>query len=274
MKLRVLMLLGLCFVAPAQAGLFADDDARKQIQQLEARLRTLEDAAKQQVKSMLDLQSQIEALNSEIRKLRGQNEEIAHGLQAAEKRQKDFYVDLDTRLRRIESAEEAAAKEATLKEAAAKEAALKEVAAKESPAASTVTAVVDVPADPTDPAPENRAFETAYGLFKSGNHVNAIKAFQEFRDRHPDSAHTGNANYWLGKSQIALKDYKGALDSYQRLLNAFPDTPKAADALYGIAVSQRGLKRSAAARKTLQQIIAKYPASEAASKAKKLLAAK
>ncbi len=279
MKLRVLMLLGLCFVAPAQAGLFADDDARKQIQQLEARLRALDDDAKLKVKSMLDLQSQIEALNSEIRKLRGQNEEIAHGLQAAEKRQKDFYVDLDTRLRRIESAEEAAAKEATLKEAAAKEAALKEVAAKEvaakeSLAASAVTAVVDVPADPTDPAPENRAFETAYGLFKSGNHVNAIKAFQEFRDRHPDSAHTGNANYWLGKSQIALKDYKGALDSYQRLLNAFPDTPKAADALYGIAVSQRGLKRSAAARKTLQQIIAKYPASEAASKAKKLLAAK
>ncbi len=269
MKLRVLMLLGLCFVAPAQAGLFADDDARKQIQQLEARLRVLEDTAKQQVKSMLDLQSQIEALNSEIRKLRGQNEEIAHGLQAAEKRQKDFYVDLDTRLRRFESAEEAA-KEAAAKEAV-KQAAAKE-AAKEVVPASAVLPVAAIPADPSDPAPENRAFESAYGLFKGGNHANAAKAFQEFLNQYPDSAHVANANYWLGKSQFALKDYNGALTTYQRLLNDFPHTPKAADALFGIAACQRGLKRSVVARKTLQQLVAKYPASEAASKAKKLLA--
>jgi len=39
---------------------------------------------------MLDLQGQIEALNGELRKLRGQNEELAHGLQDAEKREKDF----------------------------------------------------------------------------------------------------------------------------------------------------------------------------------------
>jgi TolA-binding protein len=34
------------------------------------------------------------------------------------------------------------------------------------------------------------------------------------------------------------------------------------------------LKQAAAAKKTLKQLIAKYPASEAAAKAKKLLAAK
>ena len=258
------MLLGLCFVAPANAGLFADDDARKQIQQLEARVRVLEDTAKQQVKSMLDLQSQIEALNSEIRKLRGQNEEIAHGLQDAEKRQKDFYVDLDTRVRHFESAEEVA------REAAAKEAAAKESAAREAVPAS---AAPTTPADPSDPAPENRAFEAAYGLFKGGNHANAAKAFQEFLNTYPDSVHVPNANYWLGRSQFALKDYKSALTTYQGLLKDFPDAPKAADALYGIAACQRGLKRPVASRKTLKQLIAKYPASEAAAKAKKLLPA-
>lgn len=256
LKLRALMLLGLCFVAPAQAGLFADDDARKQIEQLEARVHVLEDAAKQQVKSMLDLQSQIEALNSEIRKLRGQNEEIAHGLQDAEKRQKDFYVDLDTRLRHFESAEEAA----------------KEAAAKEAVPASSASPVATIPADPSDPAPENRAFEAAYGLFKGGNHANAVKAFQEFIKKYPNSAHVPNAHFWLGKSRFALKDYKGALITYQGLLRDFPDASKAADALFGIAACQRGLKRSVAARKTLKQLIAKYPASEAAAKAKKLLA--
>ena len=246
------MLLGLGFVAPAQAGIFADNEARDQIQQLEARIRTLEDAGRQQVKSLLDLQSQIEALNSEIRKLRGQNEETAHGLQDAEKRQKDFYVDLDTRVRHFESAAEAATKEAV----------------------PPPTPVAAIPADPTDPAVENRAFEAAYGLFKSGNHANAVQAFQEFLSAYPDSVHIPNAHYWMGKSKFSLKDYKGALLSYQTLLNDFPGTPKAADALFGIAGCQRGLKQPVASLKTLKQLIARYPASEAAIKAKKLLAAK
>jgi len=250
----LLLLLSLCFAIPAQAGLLEDDEARNQIQQLEKRVLKLEDAVKQQTQSMLDLQSQIEALNTEIRKLRGQNEETTHGLQDAEKRQKDFYVDLDTRLRHFESAEEAA------KEAAA-------AAAVAKPPVATVSA------DPSDPGPENRAFESAYGLFKSGSQANAVKAFQEFLKKYPDSVHVPNANYWLGNAQFALKDYKGALDTYQGMLKDFPETPKSADVLYGIALCQQGLKRSISARKTLKQLVAKYPTSEAAAKAKKLLAA-
>lgn len=272
--LRVLMLLGLCIAVPAKAGLFADDDARKQIQevrqqlqdarqqiqQLEARVRVLEASATQDVKSMMDLQGQIEALNREIRKLRGQNEEIAHGLQDAEKRQKDFYVDLDTRMRHFESAEEAAKE-------AAKE------AVKETAAASAVPPAPPIPADPSDPAPENRAFEAAYGLHKGGNHADAARALQEFLKKFPGSAHVPNANYWLGKSQFALKDYKAAMVAYQIVAEDYPGAPKAADALLGIANCQRALNQPKSARKTLKQLIAKYPSSEAAAKAKKLLAA-
>jgi tol-pal system protein YbgF len=260
--LRVLMLLGLCVAVPAKAGIFADDDAREQIRKLEARVRVLEDTSKQQVKSMLDLQSQIEALNGEIRKLRGQNEEIAHGLQDAEKRQKDFYVDLDTRVRHFESAEEAAAKETAAKEAAAKQVG----------PASAVAPAATVPAKPSDSALDNRSFKSAFALFKDGKYENAAKAFQEFLKKYPDSTLAPNASYWLGRSQFALKNYKSALTAYQGLLKDFPDTTKAADALFGIAACQRGLKRSVAARKTLKQLIAKYPDSEAAAKAKKLLA--
>lgn len=254
LKQRALFLLGLCLVIPAQAGLLEDDEARKQIQQLETRVLKLEDAVKQQTRSMLDMQSRIDALNTEIRNLRGQNEEAAHGLQDAEKRQKDFYVDLDTRLRHFESAEEAA------KEAA------KEAAAVKAP-------VAPVPADPSDPVPEDRAFEAGYGLFKAGSYANAVRAFQDFIRRFPDSVRVSDAHYWLGSAQLAMKDYKNALDTYQGYLNDFPETTRSANVMYGIAACQQGLKRSIAARKTLKKLIAKYPASEAAAKAKKLLAA-
>jgi tol-pal system protein YbgF len=253
LKLHALLLLGLCFVIPAQAGLLEDDDARKQIQQVEARVVKLEDAVKQQTKSMMDLQSQIDALNTLIRNLRGQNEEINHGLQDAEKRQKDFYVDLDTRLRHFESAEEAA------KEAAA--------------AAAAAAAKVPVSTDPSDPVPEDRAYEAAYGLYKSGNKANAAKAFQDFIRKYPDSVHVPDANYWLGNAQLAMKDYKSALITYQGFLKENPESSKSPEVMFGIAGCQQGLKRPVAAHKTLKQLIAKYPSSEAAAKARKMLAA-
>ena len=259
---RILMLLSLLVATSAHAGLFSDDEARKQVQQLEGRVQKieqeleqkleqklgqkLEENNKQQTRSMLDLQGQIDALNTELRKLRGLNEELSRGLQDAEKREKDFYVDLDTRLRHFESKEEAVSASAALPVAAA-------------------------PVDPSDPAPENRAFEAAYGLFKSGNHENAVKAFQEFLNKYPDSVHVANANYWLGNAQFALKDYKNALDTYQGLLKAFPGTPKAAEVLFSIAGCQQEMKQHTAAQKTLKQLVAKYPDSESADKAKKLI---
>ena len=255
LKQQVLLLLALCVAAPAQAGLFSDDEARKQIQQLEARMLKLEESALKlecdtvrQNNSLMDLQGQIEALNREIRNLRGQNEELARGLQDAEKREKDFYVDLDTRLRHFEAKEEAAAAAADLSAA-------------------------DTLADPFDPALENRAFEVAYGLFRDGKFADAAASFQEFINKYPESVHIPNANYWMGGAQFALNDYKGALDTYQGLIKAFPGTPKAADVLFSIAECQRELEQGAAAQKTLKQLVAKYPDSEAAAKARNLIAA-
>jgi len=255
------MLVGWCIAAPAQAGLFADDDARKQIHLLEARVLKLEESLNRQTKSMLDLQGQIDALNSEIRKLRGQNEELAHGLQDAEKRSKDFYVDLDSRLRHFESAEEAARVAA-------------EKAAKESASANVSTPAAPISVDPSDPAAENRALESAYALFKGGSNTNAVKAFQEFLNKYPDSVHVPNAKFWLGDSLYKLKDYKGALKVYQDLLQSSPGSPRAADVMFSIAVCQRELKQVLTAKKTLKILVSTYPASAAAVEAKKLLAVK
>lgn len=264
MKLRVLLLagLGLVFVAQAHAGLFNDDEARQQIQQVGARVSSLEETArkqeetnsqqaetdKQQVRGMVDMQSQIENLNTELRDLRGQNEELAHNLQDADKRQKDFYIDLDTRLRHFETAEAAAPP----------------------PTAQPVAASGVASAD--DPAAANRAYEAAYALFKAGKHQDAIGAFQEFLKKFPESVYAPNAYYELGAAYFVLNDYKHALDNYQVLARKYAYSPKAPEAMLGIADCQQGLKKGVVARKVLKQLIAKYPESEAASEAKKRLA--
>ncbi len=243
---RVLILLGLCFAVPAQAGLFSDDDARKNIQQVEARVFKLEEQDKQQTQAILDLQGQIETLNGVIRQLRGQNEETTHGLQDAEKREKDFYVDLDTRLRHLESAEAA-------------------------PKPADTTQAGDA-AGSDDPAPQDRAIEAAYGLVKAGKNADAAAALQDFLKKYPDSVHVPNAIYWLGNAQYALNDYKNALITYRALIKSFPDSNKAPDAMFNIAGCQEALKAVSQAKATLKLVISRYPDSAAAVKAKKQIA--
>ena len=297
MKLRTLLWAGLCFAGgQANAGLFNDDEARHQIQQVEARVSKLEETgrqqtetigqqietsrqltetnrqltetsrqlteastqltetSRQQTRSMLDLQAQIEAQNAELRSLRGQNEELVHNLQDAEKRQKDFYIDLDTRLRHFESIEAANA-----------------AAPPPPPPPPDKTTDAGLAAD--DPALENRAYEAAHSLFKAGNHQKAITAFQELLKKFPESVYVPNANHEMGNAYFALKDYKNALTSYQVLVNKYSFSPKVPDAMLSIAYCQQELKDVASAKITLKQIIAKYPGSETADKAKERLTA-
>lgn len=127
MKFPVLLFAGWSAfaVCGANAALLSDDEAHNQIRQLLGRVAILEGTGKQQTEmirqqtetikqltkqqagQIRELQKQIEAQNMELRRLRGQNEELTHALQGAEKRQKDIYIDLDSRLRHFEKSEEA-----------------------------------------------------------------------------------------------------------------------------------------------------------------------
>jgi tol-pal system protein YbgF len=249
-RLQLFILSVLLFTtAPASAGLFNDDKARNDIEQLKARLDTaeaslakVEAAYQRQTSALLDLQIAIDAQNTELRKLRGQNEEFTHALQDTEKRQKDFYVDLDGRLRRFEAGDVATANKAS--------------GAK----------------DKTDDlVTENRALEAALGFYKAERYQNAASAFQEFLNNYPQSAHVANIRYWMGNSYFMLKDYKSSLENYQILVSKFDTHPKVAEAFLIIADCQELLNNKEAARATLKQVMAKFPDSEAAGKAKKHL---
>ena len=52
---------------------------------------------------VIQLMNQVETLQAELNRLRGQLEVLSNGLENAQKRQRDMYLDLDTRLRRIEA---------------------------------------------------------------------------------------------------------------------------------------------------------------------------
>lgn len=254
MKRALLLLAASVLAGQAHAGLFADEATTKRIKELEGRVSLLEDASKQRSQAMMGMQAQIDALNDAVRKLQGQNEELQHDLQDAEKRQKDFYIDLDTRLRRIESGGGAAAAGSGVSEAQPGG----------QPASGAPVAI--------DPVAESRDFDAAYALYKADKLQPSVKAFTAFLTKYPGSTLAPNAYYRMGVAYYGLKDYKNAINSYVTAANKFPASATAPNALFGAAICYQESGDMDSAKKTLSQIIAKYPNSPITPRAKKRLA--
>jgi tol-pal system protein YbgF len=263
--MRLAVFLVACAVAlPASAQLFDDNEARRRIellrQQVEANKKSTEErllkaeAAAQDATeraadrgAMLELANQIETLRGEIAKMRGQLEVLAHTAETAEARQKQLYLDIDTRLRKLEQAREQPAAAPTEKPPAQAEA---------------------------DPSPgEAKAYQAALDQFKLGNYTLAVAAMQGFLVTYPSSSLAANAQYWIGMAHSGQRDYKSAIAAQRKLLAAWPDSPKAPDAMLSIASAQETMGDRKSAQQTLQELIAKYPASSSAASAKQRLAA-
>ena len=253
----------------AHAGLFDDDEARKRIEDMRAaqekgaketgdRLARIEESIRNI--GVVELLRQIETLNAEIARLRGANEVLANQVEQVQKRQRDFYLDLDSRLKRVEGVPAA-------QPAGAPDAAAPAVAAADPAAAAPK------PPSKEEQAREVKAYDAASGLFRRNDFASAAEACRAFLKDFPQSALAPNATYWIGICQAALKDYKGALATQEGLISRFPQSPKAPDALLAIAAMQAEQGDQGSARNTLEDIIARYPASEAAGKARTRLAA-
>ncbi|MDP1652805.1 MAG: tol-pal system protein YbgF [Rhodocyclaceae bacterium] len=236
----LLLCLALALPVPTWAGMFDDEEARKQIKDLRAELTQSVDTLRQRVegvsKNQLDFANQIEALRSDVARLTGQIEVLTNSLEAAHKRQRDFYVDLDNRLRKLEAAGTAAPQE---------------------------------PAAPkTDPQAEMRDYEAALGQFRAAKFKEAQAAFEGFIVAYPKAALLPNAHYWLGSSLYQQKQFGKAAETYGKVATTWPTDPKAPDALLARANAQIEARDEKAAIQTLQTLIEKYPTSPAVETAR------
>jgi tol-pal system protein YbgF len=241
----------------AHAALFDDEEARRQIVQLrnqvESRQKSIEerlssiDARLAQMDSSgqnraVDFAQLIDSLKQDVAKLRGQIEVLANQTEILERRQKDLYVDLDNRLRRLEQTQLQLQDKLSQGERSS--------------------------------ASEKQAYEAALNQFKLGNYQLAISSFQNFMNNFSSSELVPSAQYWTGNAHYAMRDYKSAIAAQQKVVKLWPENSKAPDALLNIASSQSELGQSNAARETLRGLVKKYPSSSAAEQAKQRLARK
>lgn len=237
----------LALAGAAQAQLFGgDSEARRRVeevrtevllslQRIEERMKALE-ATSIERRAIIDLAGQIEALRADLAKQRGQIEVMLHQMEVAEKRQKDLYVDIDTRLRKLEQgAEQQAARP---------------------------------PANSGPSEEEKRAYESALNQFKVGNYSAAIDLLAQLLAKYPNGKLAPNAQYWIGMGYSGRRDYRNAIAALQKVIQQWPLDPKAADAMLSVASAQEAMGDMKSAQATLQDVLAKYPGSTASDQAR------
>lgn len=227
----------------ASAGILDDDEARKAILDLRAKVDAMARDlnaridAKADKTVTLDMLNQHEQTMQEIARLRGQIEVLANDIATAQKNQKDLYADLDGRIKKLEPRQE----------------------------------TVDGQAVQVLPN-EKATYDAAFAQFQSGDYKAAGAALQDFVRRFPASPYAANAQYWLGNAFYAQKDYKNAIAAQEAVVANYGTSPKAPDAMLNIASSYTEMNDKKAAKKALQQLVSKYPGTSAAQTAKDRLA--
>ncbi|MBI5899383.1 MAG: tol-pal system protein YbgF [Rhodocyclales bacterium] len=236
--LRVALLVAATLSLPAGAGVFDDDEARARIETLKGEYAELAKRVELINRNQVDFANQIEAVKAELAKLRGQIEVLGYELEATQKRQKDFYVDLDNRVRKLETAPPPEAK----------------------PEAPKV-----------DTAQETRDYEAALASLKALKYKEAGAAFLTFIQAYPNGTLAASAHYWGGYAHAQARDHATAADLFGKFAAGWPNDERAAGALESRVASLEALKNAKAVRATLELLADKYPATDAGKRAKQRL---
>ena len=237
------LLLALMLPLQASAGLLDDDEARRAILELRAKVDnitrdlTARLDAKSDKTATLDMLNHQEQMLAEIAKLRGQIEVLANEVTKAQNSQRTLYADLDARIKKLEPRQE----------------------------------TIDGETAQVLPS-EKQAYDSAMQVFQSGDYKRAAAALQDFVRRYPESAYASNAQYWLGNAYYAQRDYKNAIAAQEVVTTTYANSAKAPDAMLNIATSYAELKDKVKAKKTLQTLVSKFPGTPAAQSAKDRLA--
>lgn len=260
---------------------------------MEKRLENIERLL--QSNALLDMLQQIELLQQEVAKLRGEIEVNNHVLDQMKNRQRDLYADIDQRLQSIESPVvghqpptakttdrdppletlgqiEIVSPPQKQNQTQAKTAALTLEGTQELQAETTDVAVTTTTTE-TTPEPEKNTesdavqiqaeYQQAFKLLKKSQYDQAIKAFAEFVEAHPDNQYSDNAQYWMAEALYVKRQYEDAIKEYNNLVANYPESQKVPHGLLKIGYSYQELGKIDEAKLWYTDLRQRFPGTTA-----------
>jgi tol-pal system protein YbgF len=224
-------------------------------------------------RGVVQLLNQVEALNGELSRLRGQMEVLANDVSNAQKRQRDMYVDLDTRLRRIEQAAAGKKEQDTI--AALEERIRKLEQGSATPAtipqpvaSATVAPPVNPPppaiattsAPPPAPTPAAAPSSPASAISSAAAAPGTPNLLPPASLSTTDQAAVQRA-YDIAYNSYRLSDYPSAIRGFDSFLKSYPKHALAPNAQYWTGESYSHLHQYREAIEAERRLLGTYPES-------------
>ena len=251
-------------------------------------------------KAMLEMLQRVEVLSDEMSQLRGELEQQGFDLADLKKRQRELYLDIDRRLRSLESGnvsrniqnqapETNVASNTTASNQAVvssnnsttgnktsvdvtvtqPEISTPSVASSDT---STTQAISNSSSKSVVTSSEERdAYQAAFDTLKEGRYKNAKTEFNAFLQKFPTSGYAGNAQYWLGEAHYVTRNFPQSIIEFEKVLASYSSSNKVPDAMLKLGYTHYELRQYEQAKAILGELSERFPTSTAARLAGKRL---
>lgn len=228
-------------------------------------------------RAMLDMIQLVDQLSEEISQLNGQIEQQGFDLESIKKRQRELYLDIDRRLRDLESGATAQAGSISVPQidtpapaaASGQQAPSVEAPSTTSSQTQTTASITQTPS--VTQSEEKAAYQAAFDTLKEGRYKNAKTELKTFLNRYPNSSYAGNAQYWLAEAHYVTRNFEQGIVEFKNVLDKYPSSNKVPDAMLKLGYTFYELKQFPQAKQVLTDLREKFPDETAARLAAKRL---
>jgi len=223
-----------------------EDPVYLKLTDLEARLIRIERVMDNQ--SLIELSTQVDQLQAQAQALRGEVETLSYESDNGADRQRQLYVDVDSRLQTLEVAQAQAISPPPV--------AITDL--------ETDDSLPPISRPPVLAGSDQDNYQLAFDLLRNGSYVESAAAFDQFLAVFPSSPLADNAQYWLAETYYVQRQFTTALPAFQTVVDSYPDSSKLPDALLKIGFCSYELQQWDAARAALARVTREFPETTAA----------
>lgn len=216
---------------------------------LTERLRNLEQKLNSRNRVQVNVQSQLDMLQSEVNELRGITELHTHQLSQVLERQRELYQELDRRVAEALKPENKAPLSTSVM--------------------NTNNAGQSTNQGYSNNVTENEAYDHALNMvLKEAKYEQAIPEFRAFNKNYPNSTYAPNAHYWLGQLLFNKGELAESQQEFSTVVDNYKDSNKRPDAMLKLAMVSQKQNNTENAINLYRQLLKEYPNSTSAKLAK------
>mgnify|MGYP006273899535 CR=1 FL=1 len=259
----------------AESGDAQQDEAGYGALTLENRVSKLEKRLSGQQWS--DFATDLEKLQSDVKKLRGALEEQRYEFDKAQKLEQEKIQALEKKNAELEDRLKGGTAGSVATGSLPSSPSVEQTASSPTGVSAPIQAAPQAPAPvaPTtavqDPLARKGAYQKAFDTLKQGKYNDAIVEFKNFVLSYPKGDLSDNAYYWLGEAYYVNRDFTSAKDAFRKVISEFPQSNKIPDANLKIAFIEYENAQYVSAKGLLEDIVKRFPDTSAAKMAEKRL---